>query len=44
MGVLAALQGSTCKSKIRGSTRAPNNHGYDDDRCDYKVVLRDHLA
>ncbi|CDW76667.1 serine threonine protein kinase [Stylonychia lemnae] len=30
--------------KIHGSPRLPHNYGYDDDRGDYQVVLRDHLA
>ena len=36
-------QGNTSK-KIRANTRAPNNHGFDDDRGDYKLVMRDHLV
>lgn len=35
--------GSTAK-KVKASTRAPNNHGFDDERGDYKVVVGDHLA
>lgn len=30
--------------KIKGSTLLPHNYGYDDDRGDYNVILRDHLA
>lgn len=30
--------------KIKGSPFAPFNFGYDDDRGDYKVVLKDHIA
>lgn len=40
---VAILQGNTSK-KIRANTRAPNNHGFDDERGDYKLVMRDHLA
>ena len=36
-------QGNTNK-KIRANTRAPNNHGFDDERGDYKLVMRDHLG
>lgn len=39
----AVCQGNTSK-KIRANTRAPNNHGFDDERGDYKLVMRDHLA
>eukprot|EP01012_Entosiphon_sulcatum_P025997 TRINITY_DN31398_c0_g1_i1.p1 TRINITY_DN31398_c0_g1~~TRINITY_DN31398_c0_g1_i1.p1 ORF type:complete len:540 (-),score=64.37 TRINITY_DN31398_c0_g1_i1:56-1675(-) len=32
-------------SKIKGSISNPkNNHGYDDDRGDYNIVLHDHVA
>ena len=37
------VQGAT-KKKVRASTRAPLNHGFDDERGDYKIVMRDHLA
>ena len=30
--------------KIKGSSLLPHNYGYDDERGDYNVVLRDHLA
>lgn len=36
--------GSACRGKVRASTRAPNNHGFDDDRGDYKIEMRDHLG
>jgi hypothetical protein len=37
-------QGTYCKTKVRANTRAPNNHGFDDDRGDYKLFVRDHLG
>jgi dual specificity tyrosine-phosphorylation-regulated kinase 2/3/4 len=30
--------------KIKGSPFAEHNFGYDDERGDYKVVMRDHMA
>ena len=30
--------------KIKGSPLHPDNFGYDDDRGDYKVVMKDHIA
>jgi dual specificity tyrosine-phosphorylation-regulated kinase 2/3/4 len=30
--------------KIKGSPLHPYNFGYDDERGDYKVVLKDHIA
>lgn len=30
--------------KIKGSPLAPYNFGFDDDRGDYKVVIKDHIA
>lgn len=30
--------------KINGSALIPHNSGYDDERGDYKVIIRDHLA
>ena len=30
--------------KVKGSTLLPHNFGYDDDRGDYNVVVRDHIA
>eukprot|EP00753_Platysulcus_tardus_P012336 PLAT3354.32.p1 GENE.PLAT3354.32~~PLAT3354.32.p1 ORF type:complete len:618 (+),score=315.29 PLAT3354.32:556-2409(+) len=30
--------------KIRATISSSNNHGFDDDRGDYKVVLHDHIA
>ena len=30
--------------KIKGSPQNPYNYGYDDERGDYKVQLRDHFA
>lgn len=30
--------------KIKGSRNQQNNFGYDDERGDYKVVLKDHIA
>lgn len=35
--------GQSKGAKVKGSTRAPNNHGYDDERGDYTVVEGDHL-
>ncbi len=36
--------GNTGK-KIRGSvSNTKNNHGYDDDRGDYKIIMNDHIA
>ncbi|CAE7874109.1 mbk-2, partial [Symbiodinium sp. KB8] len=32
------------RNKIKANTRAPNNHGFDDDKGDYKVILDDHLS
>lgn len=29
--------------KIRGTSAAGNNHGYDDERGDYNIVLKDHI-
>ena len=31
-------------SKIKGSSLMPHNYGYDDDRGDYNVVMRDHIS
>jgi len=31
-------------SKIRGMASNPNNHGYDDERGDYHIVLHDHIC
>lgn len=30
--------------KIKGSPLHPYNYGYDDERGDYKVVLKDHIS
>lgn len=30
--------------KIKGSPRKEFNHGYDDEKGDYKVVLNDHIG
>jgi dual specificity tyrosine-phosphorylation-regulated kinase 2/3/4 len=30
--------------KVKGSSLLPHNFGYDDERGDYNVVMRDHLA
>jgi dual specificity tyrosine-phosphorylation-regulated kinase 2/3/4 len=30
--------------KIKGSPLLPHNYGYDDDRGDYQVQLKDHLG
>lgn len=30
--------------KIKGSPLQQHNYGYDDERGDYKVVLKDHIA
>ena len=30
--------------KIKGSPLFPQNYGYDDERGDYQVILKDHLA
>lgn len=30
--------------KIKGSPHNPHNYGYDDERGDYNVVLKDHIA
>ena len=30
--------------KIKGSTLLGHNFGYDDERGDYQVVLKDHIA
>eukprot|EP01135_Chromosphaera_perkinsii_P002881 Nk52_evm36s229 gene=Nk52_evmTU36s229 len=30
--------------KIRGTVAASNNHGYDDDRGDYNIVMKDQIA
>jgi len=30
--------------KIKALPYAPNNHGYDDERGDYQIVLKDHIA
>eukprot|EP00929_Paragymnodinium_shiwhaense_P024531 TRINITY_DN1505_c0_g1_i2.p1 TRINITY_DN1505_c0_g1~~TRINITY_DN1505_c0_g1_i2.p1 ORF type:complete len:753 (-),score=155.35 TRINITY_DN1505_c0_g1_i2:78-2336(-) len=29
--------------KVRGTSQAANNHGYDDERGDYSIVLHDHV-
>ncbi len=31
-------------AKIKGSSLNPHNYGYDDDRGDYKVTIKDHIA
>lgn len=33
-----------CKKKVRGTARSSHNHNYDDERGDYKIVLRDQIA
>lgn len=30
--------------KIKGSTLLPHNNGYDDERGDYNVIIKDHIA
>jgi hypothetical protein len=30
--------------KVAGSPRSPHNCGYDDEKGDYKVVLKDHIG
>ena len=30
--------------KIKGSPLLPHNYGFDDDRGDYNVVMKDHMA
>jgi hypothetical protein len=35
--------GNDVSKKVQASTRAPNNHGYDDERGEYNVVMGDHL-
>eukprot|EP00742_Colponemidia_sp_Colp-10_P006299 GILJ01006751.1.p1 GENE.GILJ01006751.1~~GILJ01006751.1.p1 ORF type:complete len:598 (-),score=65.09 GILJ01006751.1:440-2233(-) len=34
----------TGANKIRGTASSQNNHGYDDERGDYQIVLHDHIA
>ena len=36
--------GKSAKIKIRGSVHAPHNNGYDDERGDYQVTLKDHIG
>jgi dual specificity tyrosine-phosphorylation-regulated kinase 2/3/4 len=43
--VLSRPLGSTgAWTKLRGSTRAPLNHGYDDERGEYRLVAGDHVG
>ena len=30
--------------KVKGSTRLSNNHGYDDERGEYKLIVGDHIG
>ncbi len=36
--------GKDPKKKVRGNMRANNNHGFDDENGEYKVVIGDHIA
>ena len=36
--------GNGSTRKIKASSMFPHNNGYDDERGDYQIILKDHLA